>query len=76
MEKNEWTMPLDELNEEGQKAIEKMLISAIALDLVIPAMWVEQKYRTIKQGIGDSFGDAVVQLLAWHGRVVTGKEAL
>lgn len=59
-------MRLDELTEKEQEAIEEMLIYAIAEDLKIPVSQVAEKDEEF-QRIEDTFGAAIIQLLAWHG---------
>lgn len=60
-------MTLDALDEKEQEAIEEMLIYAIAEDLKIPVSQVAAKDSEFQQ-TEKSFGAAIVQLLAWHGR--------
>lgn len=56
--------------------IRERVMRAMAKDMGISVERVEAKYHEITPSVGFAFGASMVQLLAWHGRVITGKEIL
>lgn len=56
--------------------IRERVMRAMAKDMGISVERVEAKYHEITPSVGFAFGESMMRLHAWHGRVMTGKETL
>lgn len=56
--------------------IRERVMRAMAKDMGISVERVEAKYHEITPCVGFAFGESMMRLHAWHGRVITGKETL
>lgn len=56
--------------------IRERVMRAMAKDMGISVERVEAKYHEITPRVGFAFGESMMRLHAWHGRVMTGKETL
>lgn len=61
--------------EPGKTDIRERVMRGMAKDMGISVERVEAKYHDITPRVGFAFGASMVQLMAWHGRVMTGREA-
>lgn len=56
--------------------IRERVMRLMAKDMGISVEQVEAKFHEIEPSVGYRFGEAMMRLHAWHGRVMTGQETL